>query len=550
MTIDERLLFDAAPVAMVVCDAVTLAILAANDHASVLYQYDRDALVRLTLLDLAGAGDRRALAEALADVPAAERRVLRERRQCAKDGSVIEADLAISPAIAWGGRSARIVAALDVGASKSVIDALRTDAATGLPNRAALAAADLEGAERGAGVVLIHVTWVGAASQRSQEYRDRSARAVVGVLARLLPANARLSRHADDVYAVLVPGARLRSISAFARHVAAAFERPIAVGDEEIVANPHLGIAVSARPQDAVSLFRDAQAALDYALLGGEAVEVFSDELAGRHDRRAVIERNLRHAVVQRRLTAVYQPIVRLDSGEVVGAEALMRWNCPGIGPVPPSEFIAIAAESSLILRLDEWMLREACAQARRWQLAGFARMHIAVNVSSRAADQREFVRLVATICESVALDPGDLQIELGEDALAPNRGALRNLEALRRLGVRIAIDDFGSGASALSALGSLPLDVIKIDRPFVGPIAADAFRAEVVRSVVSLAHQRGLRVVAEGVETSAQAEVLRTVGCDDAQGFLFGPPVSADDITGRLDRARFQTSGSKEALV
>jgi diguanylate cyclase len=438
-----------------------------------------------------------------------------------------------------------------VSASKSVLDALRTDVATGLPNRAALSAADIDGAEREAGAALIHVTWVGAASQRSQEYRDRSARAVVGVLARLLPAKARLSRHADDVFAVLVPCARLRSMSAFARHVAGAFERPIAVGDDEIVANPHVGIAVAARPQDVEALFRDAQSALDYALLGGEAVEVFSDELAGRHDRRAAIERNLRHAVVQRRLTAVYQPIVRLDSGEVIGAEALMRWNCPGIGPVPPSEFIAIAAESSLILRLDEWMLREACAQVRRWQLAGFARMHIAVNVSSRAADQREFVKLVATICQSVALDPGDLQLELGEDALAPERGALRNLEALRRLGIRVAIDDFGSGASALSSLGSLPLDVIKIDRPFVGPIAGDAFRAEVVRSVVSLAHQRGLRVVAEGVETSAQAEALRAVGCDDAQGFLFGAPVSADDITGRLDRARFQTAGgAKEVLV
>jgi PAS domain S-box-containing protein len=304
VTADERVLFDAGPVATVVCDAVTLAILAANDHATALYQYDHDTLVGLTLLDLAGAADRRALAEALADVPAGERRVLRERRQCAKDGSAIEADLAISPAIAWGGRSVRIVAALDVGASKSVIDALRTDAATGLPNRAALLPADLEGAERGAGVALLHVTWVGAASQRSQEYRDRSARAVVGVLARLLPAKARLSRHADDVFAVLVPGGRLRAMSAFARHVTGAFERPIAVGDEEIVANPHLGIAVTARPQDVASLFRDAQAALDYALLGGEVVEVFSDELAGRHDRRAVIERNLRHAVVQRRLAA------------------------------------------------------------------------------------------------------------------------------------------------------------------------------------------------------------------------------------------------------
>jgi EAL domain-containing protein (putative c-di-GMP-specific phosphodiesterase class I)/GGDEF domain-containing protein len=536
----DRLLFDAGPVATLVCDPSTLAILAANRRAVELYRYGDDALVRMTLLDLAASGERRSLAAAFEELGTQEARVLRNRRQSAQDGSAIEADLAVSPEISWQGRAARIVAALDVGAPKAVLDALRTDPATGLPNRAALFEVGVTAGERGAALALVRFNWIDAASQRSQEYRDRSARAVVGGLGRLLPPKALLARFGDDVFAVFVPGGRARAMLAFARHVAAAFERPIAVGDDEIVANPRIGIALAVRPTDVATLARDAQAALDNAKLEGEQVGVFSDEVAQRHDRRAVLDRNLRHAIVQRRITAVYQPIVRLDTGEVVGAEALMRWDCPGIGSVSPAEFIAIAAESTVILRLDEWMLREACAQGRRWQLAGFTRLRVAVNVASRAADQREFVRLVATICESVGLDPGDLQLELDERALAPERLAVRNLEALRRLGVRVAIDDFGSGASALSALGSLPLDVIKIDRPFVGPIAEDPFRAEVVRSVVTLAHHRGLRVVAEGVESPEQAEVLRAVGCDDAQGFLFGAPVAAEELTGRLERERF----------
>jgi EAL domain-containing protein (putative c-di-GMP-specific phosphodiesterase class I)/GGDEF domain-containing protein len=539
----ERIVFDAGPVAALVCDAASLAILAANDRAVALYQHERDALARMTLDDLAAIAERDTLAAAVAELAPGEHRVLRERRQCAKDGRTIEADLAVSAVVPWEGRDARIVAALDVGSPKHLLDVLRTDGATGLANRASLFEADVADCDRGAGLALVRITWFVAASQRSQDYRDRSARGVAGVLEKLLPARALLARYADDVFAVLVRGGRMRTMLALARHIAAAFEKPIAVGDDEIVANPRIGIAIADHPQDVAALARDAQAALDYAHLDGKPMSVFSEEIARRHDRRAVVDRELRHAIAQRRLTAVYQPIVRLDTGHIVGAEALMRWDCPGIGPVPPSEFIAIASESSLVLRLDEWMLREACMQGRRWQLAGFAGVRVAVNVSARSAEQREFVRLVATICESVGLDPGDLQLELGEEALAPGGIGVRNLEALRRLGVRIAIDDFGSGASALSSLGDQPLDVLKIDRPFVEPIAADPFRAEVVRSIVTLAHHRGLHVVAEGVETSAQAEALRAVRCDEAQGFLFGPPVSPVDIAAHLEHQRFRAT-------
>jgi EAL domain-containing protein (putative c-di-GMP-specific phosphodiesterase class I) len=351
-----------------------------------------------------------------------------------------------------------------------------------------------------------------------------------------------IARYADDVFAVHVAVGRARTMRTFARNVLNAFERPIPVAGDEVVAIPRIGVAVRQRGRDDRSpLVHEAQAALDSALHGGDAVEFFSEELAGQHERRAIVDRNLRHAISQRRLAAVYQPIVSLRTGEMVGAESLLRWDCPGIGPVPAPEFIAIAEESGLIGRLGEWMLREACAQARRWHLAGYPGFRVSVNVSARQVEQRPFVRFVASLCDLTGLPPHDLELEIGEGALMRSTSAVHNLEALRRLGVRIAVDNFGTGLTALSALASLPLDVLKIDRFVVEPLGGDAFKAQVVRSVVALAHQRGLRVVAEGVETAEQAETLRELGCDEGQGFLFGAPDPAEEITGRLERERFR---------
>ena len=213
-----------------------------------------------------------------------------------------------------------------------------------------------------------------------------------------------------------------------------------------------------------------------------------------------------------------------------------MRWSCPGLGQISPSEFIAIAEDSALILKLGEWMLREACAQARRWALAGYP-IRIAVNVSPRQIEQRDFVRLVVSACEATTLDPALLELELTENAMMRHDGiARRNIEALRRLGVRIAVDDFGTGYSALSLLNALPLDTLKIDRSFIASLG-DEFQADVTRSVIALAHRRVLTVVAEGVETVEQARTLVAMGCNDAQGFLFGFPATGAEVSTMLAR-------------
>jgi EAL domain-containing protein (putative c-di-GMP-specific phosphodiesterase class I)/GGDEF domain-containing protein len=531
-------LFAASPVATFVCDTTTLAILEANDRAIADFVPSRDALASLTLLDLVPPADRSSLAEAFAAIGDAETSTLRERRQQLRDGSIVHVDFSISAPIVLGERRARVVIANQV--QRRFLRAVPND--RNAPFGGSASETVRSASEHGGSLALVHVTWIASAAQRGHHFRELGARAVSEALARLAPPHSVIARYADDVFAVHVAVGRARTMRTFARHVLHAFERPLSMNGNEVVAIPRIGIAVRSRTRDEqTSIVLDAQAALDAALHGGEQVEFFTEELAGQHERRAVVDRNLRHAISQRRLAAVYQPIVSLHSGDVVGAEALLRWDCPGIGPVPTSEFIAIAEESGMIGRLGEWMLREACAQARRWQLDGAQGFRITINVSPRQVEQRDFVRFMTSICESTQLRAQDLELEIGENALLRNPAAVRNLEALRQLGMRVAVDNFGTGLSALSALGSLPLDVLKIDRAVVEPMGADAYRAQVVRSVIALAHEREIRVVAQGVETAEQAETLRALGCDEGQGFLFGAPAPAEELSAHMERERFR---------
>jgi PAS domain S-box-containing protein len=415
-----------------------------------------------------------------------------------------------------------------------------TDTATGLSNFAALFEdADLTRG-RIAALLIVRLVFVAAASERAEDNRVRNAQAVAALLRKLAPADAHLVRYGDDSFAIVVPRtARLRVPLPLAKRIIAAFERPIAVGDDEYVVLPTVGIAVADDLESGISdLARNAEAALQQAERTEGRVAVYTTELSRVHDRRVTIERNLRHAVADEQVGVVYQPIVSLHTGRVVAAEALMRWDCPGIGSVPPAEFIAIAEESGVILRLGAWILREACEQRRRWDVAGLGNIRIAVNVSARQVQQREFLRLVSTTCEATDLTPSSLELELTERSMMNDDGlALRNLEALRRLGVRISVDDFGTGYSALSYLTSLPLDTVKLDRSFIAPITEDDFQAELAESVIKLSHRRGLTVVAEGVETAAQAECLRRIGCDEVQGYYFGRPMPADDFAAMLSR-------------
>ena len=245
-------------------------------------------------------------------------------------------------------------------------------------------------------------------------------------------------------------------------------------------------------------------------------------------------ESELRQAIEREEFVLHYQPQVELQSGRVIGMEALIRWQHPLRGLVSPSEFIAIAEETGLIVPIGAWVLRRACLQNRQWQRDGFAPMRIAVNVSARQFAQADLAKTIAAVLVEVDLSPAHLELELTESLIMGDVtqaiGALRELKAL---GVRIAVDDFGTGYSSLAYLKRLPIDVLKIDRAFVADIGAgDGDDAAIVTTIITLAHALKLKVIAEGVETIEQLDFLRRNDCDELQGYYFSQPVDVDAFT------------------
>ena len=243
------------------------------------------------------------------------------------------------------------------------------------------------------------------------------------------------------------------------------------------------------------------------------------------------LEAVLRRAIEDRTLSVRYQPIVEMRTGAVVGGEALARWQCSERGTIPPSVFIPLAESTGLIVPLGRWMLGEACRAAAAWgreRSDGAASPAVSVNVSGRQLQHPGFLEDVAEALRVSALAPHRLLLEVTESVLlADLAAAIGRLEALRALGVRLALDDFGTGYSSLGYLDRLPVDVLKIDRTFVGDIAANARRAAIVRAVVSLASALGLRSVVEGVETAEQSAALLEAGCSFGQGFHYATPLT-----------------------
>jgi EAL domain-containing protein (putative c-di-GMP-specific phosphodiesterase class I)/CheY-like chemotaxis protein len=240
---------------------------------------------------------------------------------------------------------------------------------------------------------------------------------------------------------------------------------------------------------------------------------------------------DLRRGLANDELVLHYQPVVTLATGQVVGVEALVRWNHPRRGLVPPLEFIPVAEESGLIEPLGRWVLREACLQATRWQDEGTP-LELAVNVSLHQLQTPGFTEHVAQILIETGMNPAKLTLEITESVLAQDAtSTAASLEALKGLGLQLAIDDFGTGYSSLSYLGRFPIDVLKIDKSFVDGMANGAWGATMMQAIISLGLSLGLRLIAEGVETADQVAQLRSMGCELAQGYYFARPKPAGEL-------------------
>jgi len=347
---------------------------------------------------------------------------------------------------------------------------------------------------------------------------------------------------------VLVAAARSAHDAARrATRILEALTAPFSVADHEVFVTASIGIAVATGPADRpTDLLRDADVALYQAKANGKGCyAVFDGSMGAATLARMTLEADLWRAAEREEFVVYYQPQVELATGRVYGMEALVRWRHPQRGLVPPAEFVPVAEETGLILPLGRWVLLQACRQGRIWQdLYPADPPQVSVNLSARQFRHPDLVSEVERVLRRTGLSPRNLHLEITEStAMDDAARTAATLRALKALGVRIAIDDFGTGYSSLSYLKRFPVDVLKIDRSFVGGLGRDqnGEDAAIAHAVVGLARALGLRVVAEGIERDEQRNHLRRLGCALGQGYLYAKPLPAADASGYLAAGRGQ---------
>ena len=316
------------------------------------------------------------------------------------------------------------------------------------------------------------------------------------------------------------------------RTISEAFKAPFDLDGQTVYVTTSTGISLFPfNGTDDATIMRNAVAALYRAKKqGGNNYQFYAADMNSLALKRLALETSMRRAIENKEFVVYYQPVVNLASGEVVGSEALVRWQHPELGLLPPGRFIGLAEDTGLILDIGWFVMRAACARTRAWQDGGFGRLRIAVNISARHFQQRDFLDRLMQILGDTRLDPTCLEIELTETSIMENtESAAKLLSRIRKLGVTVAIDDFGTGYSSLSYLKRLPIDTVKLDRSFVMGATTDPDDAALVMAIVTLAHNLRLKVIAEGVEAQDQVAFLRLLRCDEAQGFLFGKPMPPD---------------------
>jgi diguanylate cyclase (GGDEF)-like protein/PAS domain S-box-containing protein len=315
--------------------------------------------------------------------------------------------------------------------------------------------------------------------------------------------------------------------------------RSFLVDGRELFVGASVGIVIGPSGASEPShLLRDAETAM-YRSKSEQKTRytVFDPEMHEQATETLQLETDLRLALVRGELVVYYQPIVSIHTSEIIGSEALVRWKHPGRGLVSPATFIPLAEETGLIVPLDDWVIREACRQNREWQQAGHRRMSVSVNVTGRQFRSLDLFFRIERLLKDTGLDARSMKVEVTENVTARDAElAIGTLGRLREMGVQVLIDDFGTGYSSLSQLKRMPIDVLKIDRQFVRDISKDTGSAALISTVILMAHALGFEVIAEGVETPMQLEQLRRHNCDYAQGYLFSPPVPAEQFENLLN--------------
>ncbi len=370
---------------------------------------------------------------------------------------------------------------------------------------------------------------------------DRLLQVMAERIASCLKRRSSLARLGSDEFLVLITEfTDGDTLAALARRILDEIALPVTLDGQVLHMSASLGISV--HPQDggdAQQLLQAAEAARAQIRHGlGNRLHFFTAGMDTRARRWIAVESELRHALARGELQLYYQPMVCVRDGRVRTVEALLRWNSPVLGWVSPGEFIPVAEESELIVAIGDWVLETACRQVRHWQDTGLPPIRVAVNVSAHQLGGGRLPERVREVLERTGIDPGQLELELTESAMmTDSEHSARQVESISRMGVSISLDDFGTGYSSLAYLSRFALTKLKIDRSFVDGLSRDPKSSIIVDATVGLARGLGLRVVAEGVETAEQRELLSAAGCDALQGYLFSPPVAPAALGALIDR-------------
>jgi diguanylate cyclase (GGDEF)-like protein/PAS domain S-box-containing protein len=556
-------LIRASPLAIFVLDTGGDVILW-NPAAREMFGWDESEVLNRPL-PLVPDDEREAFRAGFADVLSGKPVADYEARRLRKDGSLIDVNVwtaaLTGPSGEINGIMATVADITERKQSEARINYLAYhDTLTGLPNRVSFEerlaeAVARAGAERGSLAVMF------LSLDRFKKFNDtlghmigdQLLRGVAERLTLALREGNRVARFGSDEFAFLLT--EINEAEDAARR-ALDFQRvldaPFYVEGHELYVTSSIGIGLYPNDgADAQGLLKSAGSALYRAKqLGGNAYQFYTADMNERALHRLALENQLRWALERKEFVVYYQPQVNIDTGKIMGMEALVRWQHPELGLVPPAEFIPLAEDTGLIMPIGEWVLRTACAQTRAWQDCGFKNLHVAVNLSPRQFQQPDLLLLIERALKDAGLDPSSLELEVTESSVMKNaESAIDTLRELRAMGIRISIDDFGSGYSSLSYLKHLPIDVLKIDQSFVRDMTSDPKDAAIAMAIIQLAHSLQLQVKAEGVETEEQLRFLRLLRCDEMQGFLFCKPIPVGDFEQLLYEGR-SLGAAKDASI
>ncbi|EAT16992.1 diguanylate cyclase/phosphodiesterase with PAS/PAC sensor(s) [Desulfuromonas acetoxidans DSM 684] len=354
-----------------------------------------------------------------------------------------------------------------------------------------------------------------------------------------------LARMGGDEFLIIIEDIKeLSHVSTVAKNFIDTILPSFTIDGHELFITPSMGISIAPTDtQHPKELLAFAEIAMYQAKgLGGNKCQFYTAEMNSRAKTRIELESYLRKAVNQDQFVLYYQPQFDIQSGELVGCEALLRWQHPQMGMISPNDFIPLAEETGVIIEIGEWVLQEACLQNKKWQDAGHSPIRVAVNISPRQFREPGFLEMIERVVQTTGIKPEWLELEITESLLMDDiDSAINILKQLKAKGIHLAIDDFGTGYSSLSYLKRFPLSRLKIDRSFVRDITTDDNDASITKAVIALAHSMNLKVVAEGIETQEQLLFLKEKGCEVGQGYLYSPPVAKEPFD------HFFTDGSPD---